>query len=109
MKFLILILLFLIPAPVLSIEKADLVIVIKSESTLYLKKNGNTVKKFNVVFGANPKGHKQMEGDERTPEGATGLITKKTVFVINQFTYPILIKKIEDGQRSWALILEGSS
>ena len=24
---------------------------------------------YHVVFGANPKGHKQKEGDERTPEG----------------------------------------
>jgi murein L,D-transpeptidase YafK len=27
------------------------------------------IKEFHVVFGENPKGHKQQEGDERTPEG----------------------------------------
>ena len=42
---------------------------IKSEAKLYLKKNGKVFKKYHVSFGANPKGHKQQEGDERTPEG----------------------------------------
>ena len=63
------ILILLIPSYALSIEQADLVVVIKSESKLYLKKNGKTLKKVNVSFGANPKGHKLKEGDERTPEG----------------------------------------
>ncbi len=43
--------------------------VIKSESKLYLKNNGKTLKIFRVAFGANPKGHKLKKGDERTPEG----------------------------------------
>ncbi len=50
-------------------EKADIVFVSKSESKLYLKKNGKILKKYRVAFGANPRGHKQQEGDERTPEG----------------------------------------
>ncbi len=76
-KCLLFILVLLIPRSGLSLEKANLVVVIKSESTLYLKKNGTTIKKINVVFGANPKGHKQMEGDERTPEGRYLLDYKK--------------------------------
>jgi murein L,D-transpeptidase YafK len=31
--------------------------------------NGKLIKEYKVVFGANPKDHKQKEGDERTPEG----------------------------------------
>jgi len=50
-------------------EKADSVIVNKSESRLYLMKNKKLMATFHVVFGANPKGHKQEQGDERTPEG----------------------------------------
>ena len=33
--------------------------------------------KFHVIFGANPKGHKTQEGDERTPEGKYKLDYKK--------------------------------
>ena len=51
--------------------------VIKSESKLYLKKNGKTLKKFRVAFGANPKGHKLKKGDEPTPEGRYLLDYKK--------------------------------
>ena len=41
-------------------------------------KNGKEFKKYNVAFGANPKGHKLQEGDERTPEGKYILDYKKT-------------------------------
>jgi len=40
-------------------------------------KNGILLKKYHVAFGANPKGHKQQEGDERTPEGKYFLDYKK--------------------------------
>ena len=58
----------LLPA-VVSAEKADLVVVRKSESRLYLENDGKTFASFRVSFGSHPKGHKQQEGDERTPEG----------------------------------------
>lgn len=50
-------------------EKADQVLVEKSESRLYLIRNNEVFASFPVKFGANPKGHKQKLGDERTPEG----------------------------------------
>ena len=50
-------------------QKADSVLVIKSESMLYLLHQGNELGSFGVAFGANPEGHKQRQGDERTPEG----------------------------------------
>jgi murein L,D-transpeptidase YafK len=68
----------LIPSYAFCIEKADLVVVVKSEHRLYLKKNGKTLKEFHVVFGANPKGHKIMKGDERTPEGQYVLDISRT-------------------------------
>lgn len=49
--------------------KADSVLVKKSEKALYMFKEGKLLKRFNVVFGPRPKGHKIMEGDDRTPEG----------------------------------------
>lgn len=54
------------PAPPL---KADAVLVRKSEKTLYLLRDGKPFKRFHVVFGPRPKGHKLQQGDERTPEG----------------------------------------
>lgn len=50
-------------------EKADLVIVSKTESRLYLQRAGKRFASFDVAFGGSPRGHKQQEGDERTPEG----------------------------------------
>ena len=52
-----------------SAQKADSVLVIKSEKRLYLMDKGERFASFPVTFGAEPVGHKQMQGDERTPEG----------------------------------------
>lgn len=57
-------------------EKADLVIVSKAESRLYLERAGKQFASFKVAFGGNPHGHKQQEGDERTPEGKYVLDSK---------------------------------
>lgn len=57
--------------------KADRVVVEKSSRTLGLYKEGRLIHSFPVVFGANPIGHKQQEGDERTSEGSYILDYKK--------------------------------
>jgi murein L,D-transpeptidase YafK len=49
---------------------ADRVLVDKSEHQLMLLRDDSVLKSYRVSFGANPAGHKQQEGDERTPEGA---------------------------------------
>jgi murein L,D-transpeptidase YafK len=59
-------------------EKADLVIVSKSESRLYLERAGKRFATFEVAFGGNRRGHKQQEGDERTPEGKYVLDAKNS-------------------------------
>ncbi|WP_240695228.1 L,D-transpeptidase family protein [Corallincola luteus] len=41
----------------------------KSERKMYLFDGSRLIREFDVALGANPKGHKQQEGDERTPEG----------------------------------------
>jgi murein L,D-transpeptidase YafK len=69
MKRIIILLLLLLPILAYGGEKADAVLVIKSRAKMFLLKNGKNIKEYHVVFGANPKGHKQKEGDERTPEG----------------------------------------
>jgi murein L,D-transpeptidase YafK len=50
-------------------QKADAVLVIKSEGKLYLMSKGVPFATLSVTFGAEPTGHKQQQGDERTPEG----------------------------------------
>ena len=69
MRLVLLVLMVLIPSYGTCMEKADFVLVVKSRSKLYLQREGKTFKEFDVVFGANPKGHKVKKGDERTPEG----------------------------------------
>ena len=55
--------------PLYAAEKADMVRVVKSDKRLYLLKEDKVFASYPVKFGANPKGHKQQQGDERTPEG----------------------------------------
>lgn len=68
-SILITLLLILQTANGISSLKADAVLVIKSERRLYLLFKGVPFASFPVTFGANPTGHKQKQGDERTPEG----------------------------------------
>jgi murein L,D-transpeptidase YafK len=63
----------LVPAAGHAIGKADHVLVVKGEYRLYLMQNEKVMQSFPVTFGANPKGHKQQQGDERTPEGRYSL------------------------------------
>ena len=58
-------------------DSADSVLVDKSDEKLYLLKDGAVIAEYSVAFGANPVGHKQQAGDERTPEGRYILDYKK--------------------------------
>lgn len=55
--------------PVVQSPKADIVLVEKSTSKMYLFQNGEVLREYDVAFGFNPVGHKRQEGDMRTPEG----------------------------------------
>ena len=59
------------------IEKADRVVVIKSEKSVRLYNGEHLLGTYPVVFGGNRVGHKQQEGDKRTPEGKYILDFKK--------------------------------
>lgn len=48
---------------------ADKILVKKSERKLYLLKNGQPIRTYRVSLGVNPKGPKERQGDNRTPEG----------------------------------------
>ncbi len=79
MKFLIAVIMLFLGWPVQAAEPpVDAVLVIKNERKLFLLANGTAVREYSVVFGANPEGHKQQKGDERTPEGKYLLDYKKS-------------------------------
>ena len=51
-------------------EGTDFVLVDKSERRLWLYRDGDVIRSFGgLQYGDAPLGHKQFEGDERTPEG----------------------------------------
>ena len=50
-------------------DRADYVVVDKSDRRLYLYKAGRVLREFDVSLGLVPNGAKQREGDFRTPEG----------------------------------------
>ncbi len=51
--------------------QADRILVDKSDRLLILYEQGKELARYhNIRFGDRPEGHKQFEGDERTPEGS---------------------------------------
>ncbi|WP_159793877.1 L,D-transpeptidase family protein [Croceibacterium salegens] len=63
--------------PQTSPENADFVLVDKSDRTLTLLRDGKAIRTYTgLQFGAAPNGHKQFEGDERTPEGRYTIDTR---------------------------------
>jgi len=76
-KSLILALFITLPGLGHAVQKAGAVLVKKSEKKMYLLSGTQVLRAFDVVFGANPRGHKMQEGDERTPEGKYTLDYKK--------------------------------
>ncbi len=62
---------------VFAIEKADHVVVHKSDRLILLLNNDKEIVRFTISLGGNPKDHKQQEGDQRTPEGKYVLDYKK--------------------------------
>ena len=78
MRAVLLCLLGLWPALSFANLSADMVIVKKSTYSLTLMKDGKEVKRYWIALGPAPKGHKQQEGDQRTPEGRYTLDYKKT-------------------------------
>lgn len=50
-------------------KQAKEVVVDKSERSLKLLRDGTVLGEYSVSLGGNPLGHKEREGDRRTPEG----------------------------------------
>lgn len=85
-----------------TVERADRVLVVKSERKLYLMKGDRPLRAFDVSLGLAPKGHKSRSGDSRTPEGRYYLDARNTesdFFLSIHVSYP----NDHDRQRAAAL------
>jgi murein L,D-transpeptidase YafK len=70
---------------------ADSVVVRKSERKLYLMRQGDILRTYKIALGLRPEGHKQFEGDYRTPEGKYRLTRRNPnseYFLSIQIDYP---------------------
>ena len=70
---------------------ADRVLVSKSERKLYLYRGDEVLRSFDVALGLMPEGHKEREGDFRTPEGdyrLTNRLVDSDFFMAIQVSYP---------------------
>jgi murein L,D-transpeptidase YafK len=56
-------------APLPTAAHADRVVVSKSDRTMSLYRGATLLKSYSVALGFEPGGHKEREGDGRTPEG----------------------------------------
>jgi len=73
------------------LTQADSILVRKSERRLYLMRSGAVLRSFKVALGLRPEGHKEYEGDFRTPEGKYRLIRRNPnseYFLSIQVSYP---------------------
>jgi murein L,D-transpeptidase YafK len=72
-------------------ERADSLLIVKSERKLYLLKAGEVLRDFDIALGLMPEGPKQREGDFRTPEGRYFLEAKNPnsdYFLSVKISYP---------------------
>ncbi len=72
-------------------EMAEKVVVIKQERVLRLYRRGRVIAEYPIKLGLNPYGHKQREGDFRTPEGNYELVLrnpKSEFFLSIKISYP---------------------
>jgi murein L,D-transpeptidase YafK len=70
---------------------ADRVVVRKGERKLYLLRGEDVLRTYKVSLGLRPEGHKQYEGDYRTPEGKYRLTRRNPnseYFLSIQIDYP---------------------
>ncbi len=98
-------------APAAPIEMADRVVVHKSERRLLLMRGDRVLRSFEAALGLSPKGHKQREGDFRTPEGnyrLSGRNANSDYFLAIQVSYPSaddLRRASREGVRPGGLIM----
>lgn len=93
------------------LPQADYVVVNKSNRTLQLLRNDKVLRTYKIALGLRPEGHKQFEGDFRTPEGKY-LLTRRNpnseYFLSIQVSYPNdqdIARARRQGQRPGGAIM----
>ena len=74
-----------------SLPHATKVLVRKSERRMYLLRGSEVLRTYRVALGLNPVGHKEREGDFRTPEGSYQLVMRNPrsdFFMSMKVSYP---------------------
>jgi len=77
---------------------ADKVVVEKGARKLHLLSNGEAFRTFQIALGVEPVGTKEMEGDQRTPEGSYLLDERNPdsdYFLSIHISYPSAIERRE--------------
>src|SRR5690606_2278880 len=72
-------------------SRIDRILISKDQRELYLLQGRKVVKTYPVAFGSSPVGHKQFEGDQKTPEGLYTINYKnpKSAFYLSlRISYP---------------------
>lgn len=72
-------------------QPADHILVVKSERKLYLMQGDDVLRSMDVALGLVPQGHKEREGDFRTPEGKYYIEAKNSAsdyFLSLKISYP---------------------
>ena len=81
----------LTPSVEAALPMADRVLVQKGERKLQLMRNGEVLRTYRIALGLRPEGHKEYEGDFRTPEGQYRLSRRNPnseYFLSIQIDYP---------------------
>lgn len=90
---------------------ADYVVVDKSNRSLRLMRQGKVLRSYKVALGLRPEGHKEFEGDFRTPEGKYQLTRRNPnseFFLSIQVSYPNdrdIARARRQGQRPGGAIM----
>jgi hypothetical protein len=83
--------------PVAGLVMADRIVVQKRDRRLYLMNHGAVIAEYPIKLGLSPKGHKQFEGDFRTPEGVYRLSRRNArseYFLSVEVSYPNDIDRV---------------
>lgn len=96
MKKLILILVLCTTVSLAAEVKIDNILVEKSARKMYLRKGEKNIKEYNIRLGSEPIGHKEQEGDGKTPEGKYKIIGRnpKSAYHLSlRISYPNVVDK----------------
>jgi murein L,D-transpeptidase YafK len=88
-----------------TLPTANRVLVRKSERRMYLMRGDEVLRSYRVALGLNPVGHKEREGDFRTPEGRYQLVKRNPrsdFFMSMKVSYPNTDDVARARRNGWA-------